>query len=145
METIKQQSEKLKINATNIKSYLVDSNKKLKKLNISKKNFVKKETERKTRLSEESRIETPFKSFGRSVGNIASNIARSSMSFFDKVKEFFGLVLMGVIINNLPYIIDQVKTFFENNPWIISGTKFVFGAIGKGILGIINLVNFSGI
>lgn len=142
MKILQQESEKLKLNATNIKSQLIDSNKKLIQLKKSKKTFIRKESERKNRIGEESRIEAPFKSFGRSVGNVASRIAKAPMSFFDKIKEFFGLVLAGIILKNLPSIIESIKTFFDRNPWIISGTKFVLEAIGKGILGIIDIVNF---
>ncbi len=142
MKILQQESEKLKLNATNIKSQLIDSNKKLIQLKKSKKTFIRKESERKNRIGEESRIEAPFKSFGRSVGNVASRIAKAPMSFFDKIKEFFGLVLAGIILKNLPSIIESIKTFFDRNPWIISGTKFILETIGKGILGIIDIVNF---
>ena len=142
MKILQQESEKLKLNATNIKSQLIDSNKKLIQLKKSKKTFIRKESERKNRIGEESRIEAPFKSFGRSVGNVASRIAKGPMSFFDKIKEFFGLVLAGIILKNLPSIIESIKTFFDRNPWIISGTKFILETIGKGILGIIDIVNF---
>jgi murein DD-endopeptidase MepM/ murein hydrolase activator NlpD len=142
MKILQQESKKLKLNATNIKSQLIDSNKKLIQLKKSKKSFIRKESERKNRIDEESRIEAPFRSFGRSIGNVASKIAKAPMSFFDKIKEFFGLILAGIILNNLPSIIESIKQFFDNNPWIISGTKFVLESIGKGILGIIDIVNF---
>lgn len=144
MEKINIQVNNLKLNVTNIKSSLISSNKKLKKLRSDKISLFSKEKDREEKLKKEKSIESPMEGlgkFGRTVGGIARNIAKGPLSFFDTIKEFFGLLLTGIIINNLPYIIDQIKGFFDRNKWLVEGTKFILSVIGKGIMGIINLVD----
>lgn len=144
MEKINIQTNKLKLNVTNIKSSLISSNKKLKKLRSDKTSLIIRSRDQEKKLKKEKTIETPMEGlgkFGGMVGGIARNIARGPLSFFDKIKEFFGLILTGIIINNLPYIIDQIKGFFDRNKWLVDGTKFILSMIGKGIMGIINLVD----
>jgi hypothetical protein len=138
------QVKQLKLNVTNIKSYLIPSNKKLKKLQVDKNNIIATEQDQNKKADKEKTVESPLSSlgkFGKTVGGIAKNILSGPLSFFDKIKEFFGLILTGIIINNLPAIIDQIKGFLDRNKWLVEGTKFILSAIGKGIQGIINLVN----
>lgn len=144
MEKINIQVNNLKLNVTNIKSSLISSNKKLKKLRSDKISLFSKEKDREEKLKKEKSIESPMEGlgkFGRTIGGIARNIAKGPLSFFDTIKEFFGLLLTGIIINNLPYIVDQIKGFFDRNKWLVEGTKFILSVIGKGIMGIINLVD----
>ena len=122
---------------------MISSNKQLKKLRVEKSNLIAKEQDQSKKQQKEKNIESPSKqlgSFGKAIGGIAKNILKGPLSFFDKIKEFFGLILMGIIINNLPYMIDQIKGFFDRNRWIIDGTKFILKSISSGIMGIINLV-----
>ena len=133
----------LKLNVTNIKSYLISSNKQLRKLRIEKSNLIAREQDQDKKQQKEKNIESPSKelgSFGKTVGGIGKYIMKGPLSFFDKIKEFFGLILTGIIINNLPYMIDQIKGFFDRNSWIIDGTKSILKTIGTGIMGIINIV-----
>jgi murein DD-endopeptidase MepM/ murein hydrolase activator NlpD len=62
------------------------------------------------------------------------------MSIFDKIKEFFGILMLGLIVNNLPAIIGRIKKFFDDNKWLVEGFKFVLKGITYGIGGLINLV-----
>lgn len=138
------QVKQLKLNVTNIKSYLISSNKTLKKLRVEKSNLIAVEQDQSKKTDKEKTVESPLSSlgkFGKTVGGIAKNIVSGPLSFFDKIKEFFGLILTGIIINNLPAIIDQIKGFLDRNKWLVEGTKFILSAIGKGIQGIINLVS----
>lgn len=138
------QVKQLKLNVTNIKSYLISSNKTLKKLRVEKNNIIAAEQDQSKKTDKEKTVESPLSSlgkFGKTVGGIAKNILSGPLSFFDKIKEFFGLILTGIIINNLPAIIDQIKGFLDRNKWLVEGTKFILSAIGKGIEGIINLVS----
>lgn len=144
MNKINLQVNILKLNVTNIKSSLISSNKELKKLRSDKISIFSKEKDKEEKLKKEKSIESPMEGlgkFGRTVGGIARNIAKGPLSFFDTIKEFFGLLLTGIIINNLPYIVDQIKGFFDRNKWLVEGTKFILSVIGKGIMGIINLVD----
>lgn len=135
------QVKQLKLNVTNIKSYLISSNKTLKKLRVEKNNLIAVEQDQSKKADKEKTVESPLGKFGKTVGGIAKNIVSGPLSFFDKIKEFFGLILTGIIINNLPAIIDQIKGFLDRNKWLVEGTKFILSAIGKGIQGIIDLVS----
>jgi hypothetical protein len=133
------QVQKLKINATNIKNSLVSYNKQLIKLRKDEARFLFTETERQQAEQKENKIERG--SISKSVESIKSKILSGPLGFFDKVKEFFGIVLLGLLINNLPKIIESLKKFFSENKWIIDATKFTLKIIGDGIMGIIWLVD----
>ena len=142
MERLKKQTNNLKLNVTNINSYLLDSNKKLKTLKIKNKNFARKEIQKQSRIQRERKLESPLKGITGVFNNIASKAKTPFRSIFDKLFEFFTIIATGVIVDKLPQIISTVSNFFKNNKWIFDGLSFVFNAIGNGINGIINLVNF---
>jgi len=133
------QVQKLRINATNIKNSLVSYNKQLVKLRKDEVRFLYTEQKRQQAEQKENKIERG--SILKSVESIKSKILSGPLGFFDKVKEFFGIVLLGLLINNLPKIIESLKKFFSENKWIIDATKFTLKIIGDGIMGIIWLVD----
>ena len=140
MEKINLQSNKLKLNAQNIKTLLVFSNKKLDKLRKEKNLKLENQSYNKKIRAEEKRIETsklpsPLKTIG-------SVITRGPLSFFDRVMQFAGVLLLGFLINRLPKIIAGVQKFFDDNPWLGKTLKFTIDLIGKGFNGIISLVQF---
>lgn len=140
MEKINLQSNKLKLNAQNIKTLLVFSNKKLDKLRKEKNLTLENQSYNKKIRAEEKRIETsrlpsPLKTIG-------SVITRGPLSFFDRVMQFVGVLLLGFLINRLPKIIAGVQKFFDDNPWLEKTLKFTIDLIGKGFNGIISLVQF---
>lgn len=135
METTKEaQAKKLKINSTNVKSFLFTSNKKLNKLETEKKRLIDLGEKEEKFKQKEKRIESPNKGKGP-LGNIASFVLAGPMSIFDKIKEFLGIMFLGMLVNNLPIIIQKIKDFF-NNPFI-QGTLKVFQEMGKGLWEII--------
>lgn len=140
MEQINLQTEQLKLNVTNIKSFLIDSNKKLKKQKITKETLIRGSVEKKKFRSEENRLESRLNLGG--ITRIGATIAGKTLSLFDKLKEFLGILLVGFIINRLPKIIAGIKKFFDDNPWIGKSVKFVIDIIGKGFNGIVSLVEF---
>ena len=132
------QIQKLKINATNIKNTLTGYNKKLRKLRIEKTRYTFiSEKEAKASEKEKKLEGGPIK---KSIEGIKSRIVAGPMSFFDKVKEFFGIVLLGLLINNLPQIISQLKQFFSDNKWLIDVVKFTINIISDGVMGMIWLI-----
>jgi hypothetical protein len=133
------QVQKLRINATNIKNSLVSYNKQLVKLRKDEVRFLFTETKRQQAEQKENKIERG--SISKSVESIKSKILSGPLGFFDKVKEFFGIVLLGLLINNLPKIIESLKKFFSENKWIIDAAKFTIKIIGDGIMGLIWLVD----
>ena len=133
------QIQKLKINATNIRNSLVSYNKQLIKLRKDEARFIFTETKKQQAQEKERKIEKG--SISKSIESVKSRILSGPLGFFDKVKEFFGIVLLGLIINNLPQIIEKLKKFFSDNKWIIDAAKFTIKIIGDGIMGIIWLVD----
>lgn len=128
------QVKKLKLNVTNIKSFLINSNKNLKKMRLEKNRLIEKgESEEKFR-KEEKRLESPV-NFKSPLSTIKSFILAGPMSLFDKIKEFLGIILLGILVNNLPQIIQKIKDFF-NDPFV-KGILHVFKVMGKGLYEII--------
>lgn len=133
------QIQKLKINATNIKNSLTGYNNQLIKLRRDEFRFAFTEDKRKKLRKKEEKLEskTPIQ---KPLDVIKSKILSGPMSFFDKVKEFFGIVFLGLLINNLPKIINGLKKFFTENKWIIDAIKLTIKLLGDGIMGMIWLV-----
>lgn len=128
MET--QQLQQLKINSTNIKSSLISYNKQLRKLRLDE-NKLLVDREKRSQLSDkEKRLEAPGKGL---IENIKSRIIAGPMSFFDKVKEFFGIILIGVAINNLPAIVSKVS---EVGKTLIDVANSVVGVITSTVNGV---------
>ena len=102
--------QQLKLNVTNIRSVLVNSNKELIKISSAKSALIRKEDQINKRKLAEKNIETTRG--GSSKGkNIFSAVTAPVGSFFDKVLNFAGTVLVGAIINNLPAIIEKAQEF----------------------------------
>lgn len=132
------QVQKLKINATNIRNTLTGYNKQLRKLRVEESRYSFISEKRRKIEAEEKRLEKgPIQ---KSTEWLKSRIVSAPMSFLDKLKEFFGIVLLGLIINNLPKIITQLKQFFSDNKWLIDVVKFTISAIADGVMGMIWLI-----
>ena len=125
------ESKKLKLNVTRLHSYLVSSNKKLKKLRLEETSFLKQlEVERKRKLKE-SKIEAPTKT--TRIDKIKKSFLGSTMSFFDKVRNFFGLVAFAILVKAIPAIVSRIKKFLDDNPWIIGTINFIWKAISGAV------------
>lgn len=144
MINIKNQSKKLKLNVTKIKSSLFSFNKKLKKVRLDKERFDSQETKRLSLFKKESSIESSVKKVTSPLKKASSAILSGPKNIFDKIIEFLGTILLGLLINNLQLIISKLKKFFGNNPWILKSIKFTIDVIGKGLNSIIwAITNFS--
>jgi len=124
----------LKLNVNNIKSILINSNKELKKLRSDEKTFISNQQTRTKRIGKESFVEGKTPGSGM-VGGALQKMAAPVMGIIDKIKEFVGTILLGVLVNNLPTLIQKVSQFLEDNKIIIDALKFV----GNTMLGFINL------
>lgn len=133
------QVQKLKINAINLKNSLTGYNKQLIKLRREEVRFSFTEEKRKISLQKEKKIESKG-SFNNLTENIKSRIVAIPMSFFDKIKEFFSIVFLGLVINNLPTIISKIEKFFVENKLIFDAIKLTFKLLGDGIMGTIWLI-----
>lgn len=119
---------KLKLNATNIKTSLMNSNKELRKLRVEKKDlFVRLEKQKEVR-AEEQRLEVP--KIGAAFQRLTSIVTTPAKSIFDRILEFFGLIAVRALIGELPKIIAQVDAFF--NSGFIKSVGSILTTIGTG-------------
>jgi len=133
------QIKQLKLNATNIKSTIFNSNKQLKKIRIQEKNLFGRQQIQRKREQKEAFVESQ-KTGGGVLGRLGSRLLSGPMSLFDRIKEFFGTVLLGILINNLPMIYDKIKKFLEDNKETIQTIKDVIIGVGNGLIGFVNFI-----
>jgi len=132
-----EQAQSLKLNVTNIHKFLVGSNKQLAKLKKDKQNLLFKYEKQAQRRKKESKIEAKDFGIGGGLKRVASAVSRPAMSFFDRIKEFFGVILLGLLINNLPKILAELKKFF--NSGFIKGLRSFLSIIGKGFMAFVDI------
>jgi murein DD-endopeptidase MepM/ murein hydrolase activator NlpD len=130
METT--QAQQLKLNVTNINSFLVNSNKELRRLRVEKNRLFDTQEKQIKVKEKENRIEKKDFGIGSSFSKIKSAVSSATGSIFDKIKEFFGLILLGILVNNLPRILSQLEDFF-NSP-VIKTIGSIISVIGNGIM-----------
>ena len=110
---MEKQLEQLKLNVTNIKSVLSDSNVKLKKINSQKNSIIRSENQKEKKASAEKNIESVKIPGSGIVGRAVSKIKGIGTSFFDKILNFSGYILLGFIANKLPEIIKTGKKVYS--------------------------------
>lgn len=130
--------KKLKLNVTNINSTLIRSNKELKKIKLSKQSFINDQTKQEKLRDREQKLESPMSPLGSSLKKVGSFILQGPMTIFDKVKEFLGLILLGILVNNLPKIIEQLKKVTTKIGEFLN-SDFIKG-LGKLLSGIGNFI-----
>ena len=137
------QVQQLRLNATNIKSVLIRSNTELRKIRLQKRDLVNAEIDREKKREKEKKLESGIKS---SLDKVKNAVFTGPMNIFDKIMEFAGILLLGILVNNLPTIISKLESFFKENSAFINGVIQVIKFIGKGILSLSGLVSslFSG-
>lgn len=124
------QVTRLKINVTNIKSYLINSNKQLKTFKVQKNNLFTKLEKQKEVKDKEQRLETTKLGIGAGFSRLASVVTSPARSIFDRILEFIGLVSLGILVQNLPAIIEQIKGFFDSD--FMKAVGGVLKIIGDG-------------
>jgi rare lipoprotein A (peptidoglycan hydrolase) len=136
META--QLQQLKLNATNIKSVLIRSNVELRKIKLQRKDLVNSEIDKEKKKEKEKKLESGIKS---SLNKVKNAVFTGPMNIFDKIMEFAGIILLGILVNNLPTIISKLEGFFKQNSAFIDGIVQVIKFIGKGISSLSGLVS----
>ena len=136
-----QQVNSLKLNATKINSVLIRGNSNVKKLRADEKSLLLKISDQDKKAEEEKKVESKGK-IGLPGKGILGRVAKPVMGVFDMLKEFFGNILLGILIEELPNAIAAAQKFFDDNPWIIPTVKNIFSFLGKTLMGMIDLVNF---
>ena len=109
----KSQVEQLKINVTNIHSFLVKSNKQYKKQEADTR---RNETVRRSKVKlrgEERRLEKRSSPLAKSA-SIVKGAMQPAKSLFDRLMDFAGALLLGILVNALPAIVNKVKEIVDN-------------------------------
>lgn len=110
METT--QVKQLKLNVTNIHSFLLKSNKDYKKIKEKNKNLVIRSANETKFLKKEKKIESLI---GNSLKEAKKSISSIPVgSIFDKLLGFGSLVLAGILVNGLPAIFKGIKELVDN-------------------------------
>ena len=125
------QIKKLKLNVTNIKSHLIDSNKKLRKLQIRKTGLLSQNEKNKNIRKKESNVEKKNLGIGMGFRNITNAVMSPASNIFGKILEFAGLVLTGLLIGFVPDAMRAISSFFNS-----TFMKTVTGVLG----GFVNLI-----
>ena len=123
------QIKQIKLSATNIKGTLIRGNKELKKLRIKERNIFNRQRISAKRSQKESFVEGGIPGSGM-VAGAARRMAAPAMSIIDKIKEFAGNVLLGILLNNLPSLIQRVDQFIKENSWLFKTIGDVFKITG---------------
>jgi hypothetical protein len=131
------QVTQLKLNVTNIKSYLINSNKQLGKLRKDKKNLFSKIEKKRELRAEENRLETVNK-IGSGFSRIANAIKAPAVNIFDKVLEFFGLIATGILVQKIPQIVEKINQFFNSD--FFKSIKSMFSTLAKGVGFLVDIV-----
>lgn len=131
--------KKLKLNVTNIKSSLISSNKTLQKLKAQKVSLIKNQEKEQQFRSREGKLESAIGPLQSTLGKIKSFVLQGPMSIFDKIKEFLGLILLGMLVNNLPAIIKKLQNVYTKieqffNSAFIKGLGKIFSSFGKFVV-----------
>ena len=104
----------IKLNVNNIHSSLINFNKRQVNLTSSITRFEDRAEKRKKLQSKEDKLESPLVS---SLDNIKNTVKPSGDegggNIFDKLFEFIGLMLAGIIVNGLPAIIKKCKEIVD--------------------------------
>ena len=129
MSAIQEQSKKLKINATNIKSVLtrkrrVLHNKRRIKARIIDVNI--KQQKQALRASGSG-----DKSGGGGAGMPGLDIMGMGLKFISGVIKFIGILIVGVVINNIPAIVSTVKGVWKSIKGAVSLTWKVIRVVGR--------------
>ena len=128
METIQvKEVQKLKLNVTNINSFLKKSSKDYTKVKKDNKRLVSDQNKIKKTKEKEKTIEK--KSVGGSALSNVKDVAKSSAGIFDKILSFGGILLSGILLNALPSIKKKIDEFAEENKEVINNVVSVLTVV----------------
>lgn len=113
-ESAQVELKKVKLNTKNIHSILVNRNKNKQRISASIKRDEEREDQRKKLEKKEKQLESPVVN---SLDNIKNSVRPSDNqgggNIFNKLFEFLGLMLAGIIVNALPAIIEKVREIVD--------------------------------
>jgi murein DD-endopeptidase MepM/ murein hydrolase activator NlpD len=126
---MEKQAEQLKLNVTNIKSVLINSDKKLGKIRATNSALKRKELQQEKQEAAEKKIEMPRIPV---VSQVFGTIKGVATSFLDKVLGFLGSILIGFVVTKLPEIMEGMKKVYDFVKPIWDGAVKTFSVIAGG-------------
>ena len=116
--------KKVKLNVTNIKSVLLDGKKAVDEKKKDREDFLKKLEEEKKKKQEEKGLEKPMKPISKKPE--FKSPVKSSMGLMDRIFNFVGAIVGGIVVKALPGIIETIKK-------VIEYVKPIFAKIQEGL------------
>ena len=133
------EKEKLKLNVNNIKSALLDGRKNQNKIDKTKKRLVFKGVQKQKRLQAEASVEKKPESKGSKSKMILGGLGKSVTSIWDKVLNFFGIIVIGALVKKLPDLIEGIEKTFEKIKGVWDTIMGAFTAIGESLKKLVNV------
>ena len=140
MELVVKEVKKVKISANNINSFLVVSNAKLKRIRMDETNLFNKLQQQQKRKNKEKSIESKKDINGSK--KTKKGIIGKTMSIWDKILNFFGIIGLGILIQTLPKVFENIKKFLKENEWLKQGIIFIFKTIAGAAMVMKNIYEF---
>ena len=140
MELVVKEVKKVKISANNINSFLVVSNAKLKRIRMDETNLFNKLQQQQKRKKKEKSIES--KKDINDSKKTKKGIIGKTMSIWDKILNFFGIIGLGILIQTLPKVFENIKKFLKENEWLKQGIIFIFKTIAGAAMVMKNIYEF---
>ena len=122
------QVQQLKLNVTNINSFLKKSNKTYIGLKKQNSTLLSNQIQRRKQEAKEKKIETR-RTTGFGLGKVGDKIASTSGSIFDKILGFGSFILAGVLVNSLPEIIKTVRGVIDSIVEFVTPIQSAFNLI----------------
>ena len=122
------QVQQLKLNVTNINSFLKKSNKTYIGLKKQNSTLLSNQIQRRKQEAKEKKIETR-RTTGFGLGKVGDKIASTGGSIFDKILGFGSFILAGVLVNSLPEIIKTVRGVIDSIVEFVTPIQSAFNLI----------------
>jgi hypothetical protein len=126
------QVKNLKLNVTNINSFLKKSNKDYIKLKKKNSTLISNQMKRREQSQKEKIIESKNLK-GGGLSQVGNTIQSSSGGIFSKILEFGSIVLTGILVQNLPKIIETVRSVIDSIVEFVTPIQSAFNLI-KGFM-----------
>ena len=128
------QTALLRLNATKIKSTLINSNKTISKLKVERIKLIDKASELSIRKKREKVIESPIKGIRPILGGLGNKLVGMARPIKDTFLNVFGLLLLGFAVDKLPKIIETLTVAFNKIKPIWDGAVSTLGSLFSGII-----------
>lgn len=128
------QTALLRLNATKIKSTLINSNKTISKLKVERIKLIDKASELSVRQKREKVIESPIKGIKPILGGLGNKLVGMARPIKDTFLNVFGLLLLGFAVDKLPKIVEKLTVAFNTVKPIWDGAVSTLGSLFSGII-----------